>query len=147
MFASFARRGDAVSRLSSTVNGLKRAGADALAAIGIRILGRVIGSDLSTLIDTVSAAASPSGSGKSPSAADAEFAASLFASLMNQRDMAEAVVAAGGLSRLVSLLASTSLSPPCISSLCTALRYVIVVCLSPSLHTSRALAVHGDIHL
>ncbi len=116
------RRGDAVARLSSTVNGLKRAGADALAAIGIRVLGRVIGSDLSTLIDTVAAAASPSGGGKTPSAADAEFAASLFASLMNQRDMAEAVVAAGGLSRLVSLLASTSLSPPCISSLCTALR-------------------------
>lgn len=52
-----------MSRLASSVHGLRRVGADALAAIGIRILGRVIGSDLSTLIDTVAAgsAAKPAG--------------------------------------------------------------------------------------
>jgi hypothetical protein len=106
-------RQSAVTHLSSTVHGLKRVGADTLAAIGIRILGRVIGSNLTSLLDTIATSSSPT---------DAEFASSLLASLMNQRDMADSIVASGGVPRLVLLLESTKLSTACLASICTSLR-------------------------
>lgn len=52
---------------------------------------------------------------------DAEFAASLLASLMNQRDMAEAIVHSGGLARIVTLVGAGH-SAQITSSLFSALR-------------------------
>ena len=89
-----------------------------------------MGNEIGSLIDTVERSVNGKGS-----AADAEFAASLLASLMNQRDMAEAIMAGKGVPRLVALLGNSALSTASVASICTGLR-----CVS---NTSMRVMTHG----
>ena len=110
-------RSNAVSRLGPTVQWLERVGS-ALAGVAIRILARVVGDNVKELLDAMhgrattlmgaDVVAGKAGTRRSvlqrPTASGAEFAASLFASLVSDRDIATNVIRSGAYAELVDLL-------------------------------------------
>ncbi len=130
------RRDNAVSRLATTVQWLQRISSP-LAAVAVRILARVVGDNVRELLDTIHGrtsaepAAAAAGAGRKAGGgrrsvlesgvSAVPFTASLFASLMSDRDIATNLVRQGLHVDTLALL-KTALSPPVLLSVLQALR-------------------------